>query len=464
MTRVLHTGSKSSSSVITVSPGWFSLRVSPVADWTGITKRHSLNLGSAEFLRADVDPNSTPSSFTLPAKTLRDWLDHFALSSGPVSVGPQGGSRGETQLSWLFSREEIRIKSWEGWTRELTTEIKVDAGEFAQYWLENGDVEFTLPMREFRVSTTLSSHCQMIMLIVQGMLQLAESLAIDVSGAFSTAGQPLTLTSDPENEESESFDIFCAIATTVSDAFGGEDAPNGPAAPAAQRAESERSDKRSRTESTTNGRDGSERPEAQPRQSSTTPTSRKPSRLGFSAAPSQTTGGIFRSSLPAQSQQRREEALFLPSGSQEEEDAAFSAQISASQAAVPGQRLTQAEIEQMTGLGDLDQLADDLDMAEEEELRASQQQGNMDHHDYIPGETTTEGDTMGGPVFRAGESMFQPDETVLFGEERDEGGHSAAPTPPEEEEDEEMDEDEGMAPTQYAARQNTVSTIQQPPG
>lgn len=65
--------------------------------------------------------------------------------------------RQENQLSWLFSRDEVRVKSWEGGSRELSTEIKVDPGEFLDYEVFNGRVDLTLPMREFRVCQSCSS-------------------------------------------------------------------------------------------------------------------------------------------------------------------------------------------------------------------------------------------------------------------------------------------------------------------
>ena len=44
------------------------------------------------------------------------------------------------------------MKSWEGGSRELSTEIRVDPGEFVDYEVFTGRVDLTLPMREFRVS------------------------------------------------------------------------------------------------------------------------------------------------------------------------------------------------------------------------------------------------------------------------------------------------------------------------
>jgi cell cycle checkpoint control protein RAD9A len=114
-------------------------------------KKHSLHVGATEFLRAEVDPDTTPSTFTLPARTLRDWLDHFSVALGPGGGGPSGPIRGESQLGWSFGKNEVRVKSWEGGAKELSTEIRVDKGEFDEYWVEEDKVELALPVKEFRV-------------------------------------------------------------------------------------------------------------------------------------------------------------------------------------------------------------------------------------------------------------------------------------------------------------------------
>ena len=115
-------------------------------------------------MRAEVDPNSTPSGFTVPAKTLRDWLDHFSLSTGSAPINAHG-VRPDNQLGWLFGKNEVRIKSWEGTSKGLCTELKLESAEFGtdaqghdRYWLEaEGDrVDLTIPMKEFSVSTPTS--------------------------------------------------------------------------------------------------------------------------------------------------------------------------------------------------------------------------------------------------------------------------------------------------------------------
>jgi cell cycle checkpoint control protein RAD9A len=57
----------------------------------------------------------------------------------------------------MFSRDEVRVKSWEGGTKELSTEIKVKKQDFDDYEVFNGRVDLTLPMREFRVSDSAAS-------------------------------------------------------------------------------------------------------------------------------------------------------------------------------------------------------------------------------------------------------------------------------------------------------------------
>ena len=121
----------------------------------GVTKKHSLHLATSEFPRAVVDPASTPSGFTIAARTLKQWLDHFSISltTSGINTGPTGTTiRQENQLSWMFDRREVRVKSWEGGNKELCTEIKVDVAEFEDYEVVGPRVDLTLPMREFRVS------------------------------------------------------------------------------------------------------------------------------------------------------------------------------------------------------------------------------------------------------------------------------------------------------------------------
>jgi cell cycle checkpoint control protein RAD9A len=79
-------------------------------------------------------------------------LDHFSLAASSVPTGV-GNIRNENQLGWMFGKNEVRVKSWEGGGRDLSTEIKVNPEEFEDYWVEQERVDLTLPMKEFRVSS-----------------------------------------------------------------------------------------------------------------------------------------------------------------------------------------------------------------------------------------------------------------------------------------------------------------------
>lgn len=114
-----------------------------------MTKKHSLHLGPSQFLRVEVDPDSTPSSFSVSARSLRDVIDHFSFAAPGFNAN---GFRGEHQLGWMFAGGEVRMKSWETGQTSLSTEIKLDpSGEFVNYWLEGDRVDLTVPMKEFRV-------------------------------------------------------------------------------------------------------------------------------------------------------------------------------------------------------------------------------------------------------------------------------------------------------------------------
>jgi hypothetical protein len=122
---------------------------------SGVLKTHSLNLAPCNFLLAIVDPASTTCQFIVPSRTLKDWLDHFALSS-TSSVGAttqNAANRYESELGWYFGDKEVRVKTFEGGGKKgISTEIRVDVGEFEEYWVDKAPVTLTFPMREFRVS------------------------------------------------------------------------------------------------------------------------------------------------------------------------------------------------------------------------------------------------------------------------------------------------------------------------
>lgn len=122
----------------------------------GVVKKHSLHLHSSQFLRVIVDPDSTPSGFQISARELKEWLEHFSIAFGSSS-NPNGSIKGDSQLAWRFGAHEVRVKNFEtGPSSTLSTEIKLNVGEFKDYGVfhEEGDVDLALPMREFKVSYT----------------------------------------------------------------------------------------------------------------------------------------------------------------------------------------------------------------------------------------------------------------------------------------------------------------------
>lgn len=94
------------------------------------------------------------SGFQISAKALRDWLDHFSIAF-TSSTTANGMVKGDSQLAWRFSPNEVRVKNFENNASALSTEIKIDVAEFEDYEVmhDDGHVDLALPMREFKVSS-----------------------------------------------------------------------------------------------------------------------------------------------------------------------------------------------------------------------------------------------------------------------------------------------------------------------
>jgi cell cycle checkpoint control protein RAD9A len=139
-----------------------------ITSYPGVVKKHSLNLSPCECLVAEVDVNACPNNFLVPARTLKDWIEHFSVSGGNATIttssgdGTGGGRTGgttikyENELGWYFSQTEIRVKTLEAnrppaMKQYLSTEIRIAPDEFDEYVIEQGPVQLAFPLREFRV-------------------------------------------------------------------------------------------------------------------------------------------------------------------------------------------------------------------------------------------------------------------------------------------------------------------------
>ncbi|ORX37984.1 Rad9-domain-containing protein [Kockovaella imperatae] len=320
----------------------------------GVTKKHSLHLAATDFERAEVNPDTTPSFFVISAKSLRDMLDHFAIVA-PTGMGSAGGLsvRSENQLGWMFTRNQVRIKSWDTGQQTLMTEIKIDPGEFEEgYYVEYDRVDLTIPMKEFRAT-----------------LNLAEQLNISLNIAFSEASQPVTLNSafsDDQGSQGD-FSIFCAIATTTCEAF---------------------------KDVATSGTDGDRKPSTTPSQPpARTSSSASGLEMGHSRGVNGTATDAPSRSNSVSQQKTKRSRLEMSSGQRAEDvsvvfnsmrdpmsfqrdgdrDQSGGSQLPGSQRVV----MSQQELLEISGLGDMDTLAQELDQAEdedfEEELTMSQQ-------------------------------------------------------------------------------------------
>ncbi|KAJ9106182.1 hypothetical protein QFC21_001325 [Naganishia friedmannii] len=175
----------------------------------GVLKKHSLNLSPCECLIAEVDPSASPNNFTVPARTLKDWIEHFSVSSGTATIttssgGGSGGSliKYENELGWYFAQNEIKVKTLEAnrppaMRQYLSTEIKIAPDEFDEYHVDDGPVQLAFPLREFRAS-----------------FHLAEQWGIPIDVKFGKALDPLVVNIDVGGVRGEFI-----MATIESDAF-----------------------------------------------------------------------------------------------------------------------------------------------------------------------------------------------------------------------------------------------------
>jgi len=221
-------------------------------------------------------------------------------------------------------------------------------------------------------------------------LALADQLSIKLVVAFSEAGQPLTLTSDPNDaDQDETPDIFCAIATTTCDQFltvrtqsdqpqSNDRTTSGSTTTSFLNRNNSRQREFSLGANGSNGDgNGEDERNVRPRLSSEQPSRR--GRLSLSTQPSRvpnslpTTTSRKTSGGPSTSQQQHrhgddDNPLFIPTDTQYQND-------HDDEHSAP--RLSQAEVEAIAGLGDFEDLLDGMDdlqhEEEVEEMRASQQ-------------------------------------------------------------------------------------------
>ncbi|WOO77659.1 Cell cycle checkpoint control protein RAD9A [Vanrija pseudolonga] len=333
----------------------------------GITKKHFLHLQASDFLRAIVDPDTTPSGFQIAAKTLRDWFDHFTLAFTAPASNNTANVRGDTQLAWMLSENEVRVKNLNGLaTNALSTEITLDVAEFTNYEVVggNGRVDLTLPMKEFKAT-----------------LQLAEQFGMDLDFFFSEATQPMTISStcygaDKFGNNKLLFTIFFVIATSPCDEFAS--LTSTPANGSVKR-KRESASVTVKTDVDAQSRMGSVRPRpssSRPRTSlslTVEPPDRGPSQVSLRGA----------NGLASQSQRTHAaEPLFLPGPSQS-----------------MSQRMSQQEALEAAGMDDVDLEA----MMEDAEAEVLDDLGLDDDEDHAPADWSDVGDA----TFAAGLNAAQ---------------------------------------------------------
>lgn len=67
---------------------------------SGVVKTHKLYLNQPPVILAPTLPEQRPSRVTVGPRAVRDLLDHF-------------GRRADSQLQWMFSADEVRVRSLE---------------------------------------------------------------------------------------------------------------------------------------------------------------------------------------------------------------------------------------------------------------------------------------------------------------------------------------------------------------
>lgn len=227
-------------------------------------------------------------------------------------------------------------------------------------------------------------------------MALADQLSIRLMVAFSEPTQPLTLTSETYDDlEREPFEIFCAIATTTCDQFTSvrtaSDPPaNGTRSGSTPAASSSRGLSRERSTTAlgdSNEGEGDGR-NVRRRSNSERPATGSRARLSMSNRPThisnsvptttteQTKSRTTSNDPRANGGGQQREPLFLPAGSQNDPSHETDAQAEAGPSHSQQPRLSQAEVEAMSGLGDLDEMMEAMDdeqhQEELEEIRASQ--------------------------------------------------------------------------------------------
>ena len=203
-------------------------------------------------------------------------------------------------------------------------------------------------------------------------LTLAEQLGISLAIAFSEATQPLTLTSNDDNAE-DGFTIFCAIATTTSDAFADvrDTSSNSISALGPDRKVTRAPSTSDQPTSIRRNRPSSEQPR---KRASLDFGGKLPAAMVVTSAPD-----IARTS-------RAQEPLFLPGADEVSDLQAHDAgpSIDGESRVFPPLsqkvRMSQKEVMEASGLGDLgsDELLNELDDAEEEEERQGIGMGGID--------------------------------------------------------------------------------------
>lgn len=228
-------------------------------------------------------------------------------------------------------------------------------------------------------------------------MALADQLSIKLVVAFSEAGQPLTLTSDPNDaDEDETPDIFCAIATTTCDQFltvrtqSDQAQSNGRTGSGSSASFLNRNNSRQRQFSEAandlneNENGNGETGERNVRQRLDSASSSRRGRLSLSTQPSRVPNSVptttsRTSGGPSKSQHQQNnngaEALFIATDTQHQLDNEYEYRDQIEDNNAP--RHSQAEVEAIASLGDMEDVLDGMDdlqhEEEVEEMRASQQ-------------------------------------------------------------------------------------------